>query len=500
MRLSLRARLILAVILLTAVGLIVADTVTYSSLQSFEISRTDRSLNVAHIAVEGPLFRGQTGGPNAAPPGDGQPNGQQGPRIAQLSEAARGDYVALLTLEGAIVNHSFAPQFNGDKTPPEPKLPSSIAVPQAPAGQDRVRFFTVSAVSGDGEYRVRASIEPSAPNRILVIAEPLSSVGSTLHRLLVIELIATGAVLLGISALGLWVVRLGLRPLDAIGRTAAEIAGGDLSRRVERADDHTEVGRLGVALNSMLSHIEEAVTERDGSLAALEESESKLRRFVADASHELRTPLSGVRAYAELFKRGASARPADLERSMEGISREAERMSVLVDDLLLLANLDEGRPLEREPVALDQVVGEALETACTIEPDRPVEVSLAPCVVTGDRDRLRQVVDNLLSNVRAHTPPAGLLRVTLAEADGKAELSIGDSGPGLDKDQLAHVFERFYRADPSRARASGGAGLGLAIVAAVVGAHEGEVSAMSVRGEGTTFVVRLPLAGPTDGA
>src|SRR5205085_9412514 len=173
----------------------------------------------------------------------------------------------------------------------------------------------------------------------------------------------------------------------------------------ERAEERTEVGRLGLALNAMLTQIESAFRAREESERRLRASESKLRRFVADASHELRTPLAAVRAYAELFTRGAADHPADLERSMLGISRESERMSVLVEDLLLLAHLDEGRPLEREPVELDAVVGEALETAHTLEPERPVDVSLAPLTVAGDRDRLRQVIDNLLSNVRSHTPP-----------------------------------------------------------------------------------------------
>jgi len=278
-----------------------------------------------------------------------------------------------------------------------------------------------------------------------------------------------------------------------MGRTADAIAAGDLSRRVEPAEQRTEVGRLGLALNSMLHSIEEAATARDASLRALEASESKLRRFVADASHELRTPLAAVRAYAELFQRGAAERPADLERSMKGISRESERMSVLVEDLLLLAHLDEGRPLVLEPVELDGVVGEALETAHTLEPERPVEVSLARLTVAGDRDRLRQVIDNLLSNVRSHTPPDAPLAVTLERQNGDAVLSVDDSGPGMDAEQVGHVFERFYRADESRARASGGAGLGLAIVAAVVRAHGGDVEAESEPGEGTTFRVRLPL-------
>src|SRR5262249_23492245 len=242
-----------------------------------------------------------------------------------------------------------------------------------------------------------------------------------------------------------------------------------------------------LALNRMLETIEEGVS-------ALEASEAKLRRFVADASHELRTPLAAVRAYAELFTRGAAERPDDLERSMRGISRESERMSVLVEDLLLPAHLDEGRPLELEPVAFDEVVGEALETARTLEPDRPIDVALEPTIVAGDRDRLRQVVDNLLSNVRSHTPPEAPLRVGLEHADGAAVLTVADAGPGMEAGELAQVFERFYRADPSRARSSGGAGLGLAIVSAVVHAHGGEVDAESTPGDGTLFRVHLPLA------
>ena len=261
-----------------------------------------------------------------------------------------------------------------------------------------------------------------------------------------------------------------------------------------RADDETEVGRLGLALNGMLGQIESAATAREASMRALEASERKLRRFVADASHELRTPLAAVRAYAELFTRGAADRPADLERSMSGISRESERMSVLVDDLLLLARLDEGRPLASEPVALHEVVAEAVETAQTVDPERPIEADIDAAVVLGDRDRLRQVVDNLLANVRAHTPDGRPSASTLRSRDGIAVLEVADSGPGLDPEEAAHAFERFYRADPSRSRASGGAGLGLSIVAAVTEAHGGRASVSSVQGEGATFRIELPLA------
>jgi len=472
--LSLRARLILAVIALATVGLAVADVATYSSLRSFLFDRTDRALDTAHHAVEGAL---------GGPPGDDGHRGF-GPRGAEdagrLSFAAPGDYVQVRRLDGTIVARA-----SSSATYPPPKLPSTISLPSESLGVDRVRYFTAPATRGDTRYRVRASIEGSDPDRLLVVAAPLRDVDSTLHRLLVIELLVTGLVLAGIAALGLWLVRLSLRPLAAIGDTAAAIAAGDLTRRVAPDDERTEVGRLGRALNAMLTQIESA-------FRAQEASERKLRRFVADASHELRTPLAAVRAYAELFTRGASTRPDDLARSMSGITRESERMSLLVEDLLLLARLDEGRPLEREPVDLDSVVREAVDTARMLEPSRSVDVELEPAQVIGDRDRLRQTVDNLLSNVRAHTPADAAVDVSLHRRNGSVLLTVADTGPGLTAEQAAHVFERFYRTDASRARTSGGVGLGLSIVAAVVKAHGGSVSVDSTPGRGTTFAVELP--------
>ena len=287
-------------------------------------------------------------------------------------------------------------------------------------------------------------------------------------------------------ALALWVVRIGLRPLREIEQTAAAIGAGDLSRRVERAEPSTEIGRLGLALNAMLGQIERAFKSREAS-------EARLRRFVADASHELRTPLAAVRAYSELYRRGAATRPADLDRAMSGINRESERMSLLVDDLLLLARLDEGRPLEQEPVDLGEVAGEAVETARTVEPSRPIDLAAEPAVVLGDRDRLRQVLDNLLANVRAHTPVDGAVHVRVARNGTNAVLEVADSGPGMDEEELERVFERFHRGDPSRSRASGGVGLGLSIVAAVAEAHGGSASAESEPGHGSTFRVTLPL-------
>ena len=496
-QLSLRARLILGVIALAAVGLVAADFATYSALRSFLVSRTDTSLRAAHQSVEDALFHQHAGGR-----GDGssdQSGGQQpqpsAPDFTPVANAAPGEYVALRRLDGTVVRVSSTPRFPGGTSLPPPALPAHITVPTTTSeGGDRVTYFTVAAKSGGGRYRVRASIEPQAKNYVLIVAQSLSDVDSTLHRLLWIAVLVTALVLAGITVLGLWVVRLGLKPLDAIATTASEIAAGDLTKRVEREDQRTEVGRLGLALNGMLGQIESAATAREASLRALEASERKLRRFVADASHELRTPLAAVRAYAELFTRGAADRPDDLRRSMSGISRESERMTLLVDDLLLLARLDEGRPLALEPVQLHEVVAEAVETARAVDPARPIDAVIEPLVVLGDHDRLRQAVDNLLANVRAHTPPGAPARVRRGLVEGMARLEVADSGPGLDPEQREHVFERFYRADRSRSRASGGAGLGLSIVAAVAEAHGGRVTVESGPGEGTTFLIELPLA------
>jgi two-component system OmpR family sensor kinase len=468
-RMSLRARLVLGVIVVAAIGLVIADVATYASLRSFLIHRTDSTLNAEHASIENAVLRqddGHRGGPG---PGGIPP----------------GDYVEVRNLNGAVL-YRHPPSRIGQPAPSPPKIPTTLTFPkQSGAEQDRARYFTVSA-AGDGErYRVRAAIE-GGTKVVLITATSLAAVDSTLGRLLLIELLVTGIVLAAIAGLGLWLVKLSLRPLDAIGSTAAAIADGDLSQRVHRADPHTEVGRLGIALNSMLSQIESAFNARAAS-------EQRLRRFVADASHELRTPLAAIRAYAELFTRGADRRPDDLARSMKGITLQSERMSLLVDDLLLLARLDEGRPLELQPIELERVVGEAVETAKTVEPERPIELNVDHAVVLGDRERLRQIVDNLLSNARAHTPPATPVSVSVTRVNGDAVIEVSDAGPGMDTEQVERVFERFYRADPSRSRANGGVGLGLAIVAAVAHAHGGRVAARSEPGEGAKFSITLPL-------
>jgi two-component system OmpR family sensor kinase len=456
-RLSLRARLVLGVLALGAIGLVAADSFTYTSLRSFQLDRVDSTLEAEHQGAEhaggGDFGRGGTG----------------------------ADYVQIRASNGSTILNTYpVTPFRGTAVPSPPNLPSTIAVPTQPSGSgpDRVKYFTVPAETGGGRYRVRASIDPGSTS-MLIIATSLSGVDSTLHRLLLIELFVSLAVLGGIVVLGLWIVRLGLRPLEAIGKTADQIAGGDLSHRVERAEPRTEVGRLGLVLNSMLDRIEA--------------SDRRLRRFVADASHELRTPLAAVRAYAELFERGADKRPDDLARAMRGISRESERMSELVEDLLLLARLDEGQPLEREPVDLAELAAEAVETARAVDPSRPIDLEVESARVLGDRARLRRVLDNLLGNVRSHTPAGTAAHVRVRTENGSAVIEVSDEGPGLPADEVDSVFRRFYRADASRSRENGGVGLGLSIVAAIAQAHEGTVSAGAAPGGGATFRVALPL-------
>jgi two-component system, OmpR family, sensor kinase len=469
--LSLRARLVIGLIVLSAVGLMAAGAVTYTSVRSFLLDRTDQSLEDSSRGVERVLLGGGCRAEGGRP----------------LPGTSPGDFVQLQSADREVLCSLQIADFSAPAASP-PQLPATIALPPGADDPERASYFTVDAREGEGRYRVRAS-SALGTDATVVVATSLRDVEATLHRLLLIELLVTAAVLAALAALALWVVRLGLRPLAAIGDTAAAIAAGDLSRRVDRAEPRTEIGRLGLALNAMLGKIESA-------FEAQAASERKLRRFVADASHELRTPLAAVRAYAELFGRGADRRPDDLARSMEGIGRESERMTSLVDDLLLLARLDEGRPLAREPVELEDVVREAVETARTVEPDRPIELEAAHATVLGDRHRLRQIVDNLLGNVREHTPAGTPVHVRVASSDGQAVIEVEDSGPGLSREDTERIFERFYRADESRSRTSGGVGLGLAIVAAVAEAHGGAVAARSEPERGAAFAITLPLAKP----
>lgn len=321
-------------------------------------------------------------------------------------------------------------------------------------------------------------------------------VESTVQRLVVTELIVFAIALLLTGLAGTGWVRLSLRPLHRVTTTAREVSAlslgsgaVDLPHRVPETDPRTEVGQLGAAFNQMLGHVETALDQREAS-------EARLRRFVADASHELRTPLAGIRAYTELAQRNTEAVPADVSHALGRVESEAERMGRLVDDLLLLARLDAGRPLEQKEVDLSRLLIEVTSDARVAGPDHQWSLDLPdePLVVRGDEHRLHQVVANLLSNARIHTP-AGTSVVVRLTSDDQADqvlLTVGDNGPGIPQELQANVFERFIRADDSRSRSMGSTGLGLSIAYAVVKAHGGSLTLTSDPG-GTEFRVALPV-------
>jgi two-component system OmpR family sensor kinase len=396
-------------------------------------------------------------------------------------------FIEVRTNFNKVVSGEECPAFEPGNQQYSPKLPAVITgfVKVVADPKEPIVYFTVASTGSGGQpFRVRAS--KLSGGGVLIVAEPIGSISSTLNQLLLLELLVTGGGLVGSIVLGLWLVRVGLRPLRDVVRTAESISGGDLAHRVPNANAKTEVGRVATAFNVMLERIQSAFRD-------LQWSENRLRQFVSDASHELRTPVAAVSAYAQLFKEGAAKRQEDLPRVMEGIERETRRMGQFVDDLLLLARLDEQRPLDLEPVELVGLVAEAVETARTVGPDWPIQfIADEPVEVMGDRNALRQVVDNLLTNVRAHTPPGTATRVRVGREDQEACLEVADEGPGITQEEARMVFERFFRADPSRSRETGGTGLGLAIVATILHAHGGRAVAEPRPGGGAVFRVFLP--------
>jgi len=391
------------------------------------------------------------------------------------------------------------------------------------------RPYTMASV--DDSHRWRMLARQVSPGVVFIVAEDLANVDSAIDRLAVANILIGTFVLVVLALLGVWLVRMSLRPLDDIEQTAVAIARGDLTRRVPVGEPTTELGRLSYALNGMLSQIESAFHARAASEAQAVRSEQRMRQFVADASHELRTPLTSIRGFAELYRQGAAA---DKDEVVRRIEDEAARMGLLVEDLLLLARLDQERPLRIEPVHLVELINDAAAAARAVAPDRAIDVELGEAagslVVAGDQARLRQVVGNLVTNALTHTPPgtpvtlrlyAGQPPAPSAGPPGTAPppgtvpppgpapqrfamIEVADRGPGLTPEQAEQVFERFYRVDKARTRrATGGpglphsgAGLGLAIVAALVAAHHGTVDVVTAPGQGATFRVRLPLASP----
>jgi signal transduction histidine kinase len=357
--------------------------------------------------------------------------------------------------------------------------------------------FTTAAGGTSGDSW-RVLVETMSGGGQLVIASGLGDLDSTVARLETADAIAAAAAVVLLAGVGLPLVRASLAPLREIESTAAAIAGGDLSRRIDHAAGNTEVGRLAEALDVMLASIEAAYLARAEGEARALRSEERMRLFIADASHELRTPLTSVRGLAEygLQQEGTASRE-ELLRLMGLIAREGGRMGRLVDDLLLLARFDAGPVLERRPVDLASIAAEAVQQARVMAVGRPITLEAAePVIVDADTERLRQVIDNLVGNAIRHTPPGTPVAVTVSSGPRTGRLTVADNGPGMTQEQASHVFERFYRTDDARTRARGGAGLGLAIAASLAAAHGGELTVDTQPGRGAAFHLCLPLAEP----
>ncbi len=505
---SIRLRLLLATAAIALVALVAGDLSLYSSTRSFLYGQIDNGLELSHRAVEASVSGSAPSGPpsvhHPAPHSSADNPQPQCPSFDGRAVATQGltpgTVIEIRRRTGATVYRCALTELGmAHKT--YPVLPAHITGYSANASEngEETSYFSASTSSGRN-FRVRASILGSGPDKggTLIVAVPLSGADATLDHLRDVEIVVTAIALAVVFALGWWLVRASLRPLRDVERTAEAITAGQLTERVPGDHARTEVGRLARAFNVMLERIAAAFAERDRTVDELRESEERMRRFIADASHELRTPLAAVTAYAELFGRGAAEHPEDLRRLMQGIRQESGRMGHLVEDLLLLARLDEGRPLRLEPIDLVAVAAESVATSRTVGPQWPVTMrARAPVEVNADALSIRQVVDNLLTNVRVHTPPGTSATVTVSSDISGATVSVADNGPGMTEVDLHRIFERFFRADASRSREHGGAGLGLSIVDAIVRVHGGSVTVESAQGVGTTFNVHLPLAQPS---
>jgi two-component system OmpR family sensor kinase len=466
-RLPLRVQLVVTLLVLLAAVLIGSYFVASASMQGYLLHQLDARLARTTVQAEHVLG----GGFGFRPP------------IAET-------YQITVRLGGQTVWRS--PATSG----PQPQLPASPALGTA---------FTVPSQGGaEDNWRVLATAVPATGGpAVVLVATDQSEVDTAIGDLSRMYLrIAVGALVV-LGGLGYALVRSSLRPLEEVEQTAEGIATGDLSRRVPVRRPGSEVGRLASAFNTMVDRIESGFRASERSEASARSSEERMRRFVADASHELRTPLTSIRGYAELYRQGAATSPEDVAGVLRRIEEQAARMGLLVDDLLLLARLDQQRPLEHARVDVAVLAVDTVHDVHAMAPDRAVGLRLpsadaadepAEVPVLGDEARLRQVLGNLVNNAILHTPPGTPVEIRVRADGGNAVIEVADKGPGLPPDQAERVFERFYRADPARTRASGGTGLGLAIVAAIVAAHGGRVRVQTEVGTGTTFQVLLPLA------
>ena len=482
---SLLNRLTLGVVLLSAMGFVASDVAAQTLLRTYltqqmdtelmsvaggSLPRVDRA-GIAHEANENELEREQEGEDSKAAP----------VAPAPLQRVPTSTSVTLIGPAGVVLG-----QIGGDLNSTEIStyLKGITAEKAAKYGE---RPFTIEAPGAD--FRVIARALPSGLGTF-VVAQTFEYIDSTLRRLQGLFILIGLAMILFIALASRKVIKVGLRPLANVEATAEKIADGDLTARLPDVKPNTEVGRLVNTLNTMLGRIEE-------SFAARVESESKLRRFVADASHELRTPITAIRGFAELHRQGAVSGEANTKELIGRIESESKRMGSLVEDLLLLARLDQSREMKSEPVNLSKLVSDAVESARAAGPNHVVRFNMPSQEIyaLGDNDRIHQVVANLLANARTHTPVNTNIDVSLIQSDDGVRIRIADDGPGLSKADQERIFERFYRADASRVRTDGeGTGLGLSIVDAVMRAHAGQVSVESELGKGAAFTLFFPLS------
>ncbi len=414
---------------------------------------------------------GPYGGPYEEPTGSAYEEPIAGPRLTAL-------YVLVCYPDGTQIAIS-TPDI-GDAALPD------IEWPQAWRAAETRTPYTFD--NGEVRLRVLAYPEPGSDGTV-ILALPLTAVDATVARVTAVAWVTTAAILAVLALVAWWVIRLGIRPIKQMTATASAIAGGDLTHRVPEAPAKTEAGALGRSLNAMLSSIEAAFDARG-------RSEQRLRRFAADASHELRTPVTTIRGYAELYRAGGLRGAGELTEAMGRTESEAIRMGRLVDDLLLLARLDQGRALERKPVDLTRLAVDAAADASVRDPEREITGpdSSEPVMVLADADRLRQVISNLVGNALVHTPAGSPVSIEVRTTGEHGVLRVIDHGAGMPPEVEQRAFERFYRADPARSRHRGGSGLGLSIVESTVAALGGEVSLETEAGQGLTVTVRLPLA------
>lgn len=474
---SLRNRLILSTLALATVAITASDFAASNSLRNFLINQADSQLN--DVVQSSMLRLDRAGIDSTNQDNDGDENGFR--PLRPLGAVPSTTAVTLLDVSGNVIGQIGGEFTNSIDLIQFQKLTSEEV--DSLQGEP----FTIYGDEGEPDIRAIARSLPSGEGSV-VISVALDSVEKTVAGLRGIFILISFIVLISIAIVARSLIKLTLKPLNQIEQTAAAIAEGDLSARLPEINSKTEVGRLTGSLNTMLSRIEESFVIRT-------ESENKLRRFVADASHELRTPLTAIRGFAELHRQGAVVGEDKTKELISRIEKESIRMSSLVEDLLLLARLDQSRELSFDPVDINHLVQEAVASAKAAGPAYEVSISSDgdEVFVLGDSMRIHQAIANLLANARTHTPAGTKIDVKISQNDLETRISVSDNGPGLSEEDQKRVFERFFRADPSRVRVGGeGSGLGLAIVDAVMKAHGGSVEVDSKVGEGATFTIIFP--------